>query len=148
MQDALQKDGADDVKFVPRFDIKAIKEIAKASGSPTLPQETGYLERAKFYAGRKFRCEMYGDICFYAGTIGKKHFRLIEIAVRQEEQGKGYGRRMMKRLIFMCRKNGIEKITLRANRSESAVDFYKRFGGRITGIKGDDYEMEIPLCFT
>lgn len=148
MQNALQEDRANDVKFVARFDIKTIKEIAKASGSPTLARETGYLERAKFYAGRKFRCEIGGDICFFAGTIGKKHFRLIEIAVRKEEHGKGYGRRMMWRIISICRKNGLRKITLRTNRNENSINFYKKFGGKIIGIEGNDYEIEVPLCFT
>lgn len=145
MQDRLQEHRKDDVKFRRAYDLPVFKAIAKESGSAILEKETGYLDRAKFFGGKQFVSEMLGDFAFYAGTIGKKHFRLIEIAVKQSEQGKGYGRLMMFRIIALCRKRGLNKITLRTNRTENAVNFYKRFGGEITGIKGEDYEMEILI---
>lgn len=148
LQDPLQKDGKSDVKFTQHYDLKVLTAIAKASGSTALIQESRYLRRAKFYAKGKFWCEILGDIAFYAGTIGKSHFRLIEIAVRKEYQGRGYGRRMMWRIFGLCRKRGLSKITLRTSREESAVDFYKKFGGIIVGQKDGDYEMEIKVCFT
>lgn len=148
MQDTLQENRADDVRFRKVYDLKAFNSIASDCGSEILAKETGYLDRARFFAKDKFVSEMLGDFAFYAGTIGKNHFRLIEIAVRGGVQGKGYGRLMMNRIIQICRKHGLQKITLRTNRHEKAVNFYKRYGGRITGIKGDDYEMEIQVCFT
>ena len=148
MQDAIQENRPDDVKFSRIYDLDLFKSIARDCGSPALAKETGYLDRARFFAKDKFIAEAISDFAFYAGTIGKKHFRLIEIVVRKDQQHKGYGTLMMKRIIRLCRKRKLEKITLRTSRNETAVDFYRRFGGEITGINGDDYEMEIRVCFT
>ena len=149
MQDAVQKDRKNNVTFERVYDLKLFMEIAAESGNKTLADETDYLRTAKFYGKKKFVSEIInGGAGFYAGVIAKKHFRLIEIAVRESEQGKGYGKEMMWRIIRQCRKRGIEKITLRINRVESAAGFYKRFGGVITGNNGEDYEMEIRICFT
>ena len=148
MQDALQKNRTDDVKLRPGYDAKIFREIARHCGTPSLLKETEYIRTAKFYAPKKFVSEMIGDYAFFAGTIGKNHFRLIEIAVRKEKQGQGLGKLMMRRIITICRKNHLEKITLRTNRNEHAVDFYRKYGGTITAINGNDYEMEIRVCFT
>lgn len=58
MQDALQKNGPHDVKFEMRYDLKELKEIASASGSPALKKETGYLDRARFHGKENFICKV------------------------------------------------------------------------------------------
>lgn len=75
----------------------------------------------------------------------RKHFRLYELAVKEEHQKEGYGVAMITRIKQLCRKHGTEKITLRTSKTESAIDFYKRIGGTIVGEKGDDYEVEIEV---
>lgn len=95
--------------------------------------------------GEGFWCEIVDDAAFYAGTFGKKHFRLYEMAVSKEAQGKGYGTICLERLKMLCQQRGISKITLRTSRNETAIDFWRKHGGVIVGINGEDWEVEIPL---
>lgn len=149
MQDAIQKNRENHVTISNDFDPEIVNEILKQCGVKSLYKQRSYLGVAKYRAkpGR-FVCIMRGTDGFAAGTIGKHHFRLIDIAVRQEHQGKGYGTELMVAVVQMCKKKQLAKITFRTNRHETAPDFYKKFGGKIIGTKGEDYEMEIPLCFT
>ena len=135
VQDIIQANGNNDVKL-------AIS-ITRRSGAPS--KDSAYLPRAKWQAGKNFCMEIFGDYAFYAGVFAKKHFRLVEIAVDAEMQGKGIGRMMMRRLIQKCKARGLEKITLRTARADTAYKFYQKFGGKIVGVNGDDYEMEIHL---
>ncbi len=148
MQDPLQTDRKNDVKFTRGYKPKEVRDIIRASGSPSLLAEEPYLRRAKFYGKDKFICEMIENKAFYAGTVAKTHFRLVGIAVSKEAQGRGYGTVMMKRIIAICRKRGLKTITLRTNRNETAANFYKKFGGKVVGVKENDYEMEVRVCFT
>lgn len=148
MQDAIQENRTNDVRLRPFYDEELFKAISRNSGSESASRDAAYIRTARHWGGNKFISEAIGDFAFFIGTAGKKHFRLIEIAVRKDQQHKGYGTLMMKRIIRLCRKRKLEKITLRTSRNETAVDFYRRFGGEITGINGDDYEMEIRVCFT
>ena len=148
MQNALQENGTDDVNVRPNYDEKLFKEIAQQSGAPSLVKDAVYIRTERFYYKSGFVSFAIGDQAFFAGVVGKEYFRLFIIAVRKQSQGKGYGKAMMHRIIQLCKKRGLHKITLRTNRNENAVSFYKRYGGRIIGIKGDDYEMEIQVCFT
>ena len=150
VQDTLPENRKDNVTFKRDYDAKLFRQIAKESGSYAVLSEVEYIRTARWQAGeKKFVSELIGDgLGFYAGTIQKKHFRLVMIAIRESEQGKGYGAKAINRIMKQSRKLGLEKITLRTSRSEGAAAFYKRFGGKITGINGDDYEMEIPVCFT
>ncbi len=126
-----------------KTDIKKAEQIAKESGSEAVNNQ--YLRKAKFNGGKNFAIEFIGEVGFYAGIYGKNHFRLIEIAVKKSEQGKGYGKKLLQRIAYQCRKRGIHKITLRTRKNESAKDFYKKYGGKITGTIDDDYEMEIKI---
>lgn len=149
MQDPLQEDRNNNVIIDHVFDLRTIEHIIKQAGSPSLKKEAAYLRTAKFFGKGKFKCGIIsGGAGFYAGTLNKEHFRLVSIAVVEKEHGKGYGTAMMLEIIKQCRRRKIKKITLRTNRQEQAVNFYKKFGGKIVGINGEDYEMEIPICFT
>ena len=136
VQNAVQTDRASDVK-------KA-RSIAKDSGSDEL-KHSEYLRAAAWRAGDKMLMEVFDDVAYYAGIFQKEHFRLIEIAVKTEMQGKGYGRMMMRRIIQKCRAKGIHRITLRTSAEETAHEFYKKFGAVVTGLHDGDYEMEIRI---
>lgn len=131
------------MKIVSGFDEKIVGEIARGCGAKSVKSSISYIG-APFISGNKgFVCEVFDGVGFFAGTMCKKHFRLYELAVKEEEHGKGYGRAMIMRIKQLCRKHGAEKITLRTSKSETAIDFYKKIGGTIVGEKGDDYEVEI-----
>lgn len=52
---------------------------------------------------------------------------------------------MIIRIKKICQNRGLEKITLRTSKNETAVYFFKKCGGIITGQKGTDWKMEIKV---
>lgn len=49
------------------------------------------------------------------------------------------------RIKGICRENGLEKITFRTSKEESAINFYRKMGGVVVGEKGNDWEVEIKV---
>lgn len=127
------------------FNEQKFVEICKASGSKSVRESSAYLRRAYHDNPDKMYCEIHDGVACFAGTICKKHFRLLEIAVREEEQGNGYGTLMLNRIKRLCIREGLTKITFRANANEPAVDWYLKHGGIVIGKKQDDYCMEIMV---
>ena len=125
------------------FDEKTVEQIARASGSKAVRGSIAYLRRAHYNNPQTFVCEVFDGQAFYAGSMARKHFRLYEMAVVEGAQGSGYGKLMVARMRALCQKYGAEKITLRTSREEDAINFYHKMGGVVTGIKDNDYEVEI-----
>ena len=132
------------MKIARGFNAKVIDDIAKNCGADSVKNTISYL-RVPFIGGAGFVCEIFDDVAFFAGTMCKKHFRLYEMAVREDYQRKGYGRAMILRMRQLCQKAGVEKITLRTSKNETAIQFYKKLGGRIVGEKDNDYEVEFTV---
>ena len=133
------------MKITRKYDKELIKQIAKNCGSKNVRNTYSYLDVVNYHSKDKFKCEIIDDCAFFAGTMAKDHFRLIETAVKKECQRKGYGTAIMIRMRKLCEENNLTKITLRTSKEETAVNFFKKQGGTITGEKGNDYEMEIKL---
>lgn len=125
------------------FNEKTVENIARDSGSKAAKQSVAWLRKACYNNPNRFICEILDETAFWAGTVAKSHLRLYEIAVRTQNQRKGYGRAMISRIKSLCRERGLSRITLRTSKQESAVDFYLKNGARIVGEKGSDWEMEI-----
>jgi ribosomal protein S18 acetylase RimI-like enzyme len=123
------------------FDKEKIEEIAKACGADSVKKSISYISAP--FLRSKLYCEVVDNVGFFAGSIGKKHFRLYELAVKKDFQHKGYGSILLGRIKKICREKNLEKITLRTSRDETAIKFYRRFGAKIVGIKDNDYEVEI-----
>ena len=133
------------MKIVIGFDEQKINDIARNCGSKSVKSSIAWLRRAHFNNPDKFVCEMADGVAFWAADICRTHLRLYEIAVREDCHGKGYGKVMMLRMLKYCKANNLERITFRTAKDEPAVEFYKKFGGTITGEKGNDWEMEIRV---
>lgn len=125
------------------YDKQKIKDIVKDCGSSNVKNTYSYLDVISFHSKEKFKCVIIDDNCFVAGTIGKNHFRIIEMAVRQTAQKGGYGSLLISYLKTFCKSKGLKKLTFRTSKNETAVNFFKKKGGIIVGEKGEDYEMEI-----
>lgn len=133
------------MKVIQKYDKEIIKDIAKNCGSKNVKSTYSYLDVANYHSKGKFRCEIIDECAFFAGLIGKQHFRLIETAVKQDCQGKGYGTAIIIRMKKLCKENNLNKITLRTSKDETALQFFKKQGGVIIGEKGNDFEMEIKV---
>ena len=133
------------MKIVQKYEKNIIKEIAKGCGSKNVKSTYSYLDVMNYHSNGKFKCEIIDDCAFFAGLVAKHHFRLIETAVKEEYQGKGYGSLIIMRMKRLCIKNNLSKITLRTSKEETAVNFFRKYGGVIVGEKKNDYEMEIKI---
>ena len=133
------------MKIRTEYDEKTVERIARNCDSKSVRDGVAFLRKSAFETPEKFYCEIIDEVCFFAGYVGKESFRLYEIAVENEYKGRGYGRIMMFRLRKLCSKKGISKITLRTSKDENAVSFYRKFGGKITGQKKNDWEMELKV---
>lgn len=127
------------------YDKKKVEYIAKNCGSESVKKSFSYLDKMQYYNPSKFVCVIVDDCAFFAGTICKKHFRLIELAVCEENHKKGYGRKLIGIMRQLCKQKGLEKITFRTSRKEDALYFYEKMGAKIVKMKEEDFEMEIIL---
>ena len=55
-------------------------------------------------------CAIVDETAYVAGTFGKKHFRLAEMAVKESQQRQGLGRFMIGLLKTACAEKGIAEI--------------------------------------
>ena len=121
-----------------------VKAIMRNCGSPNVKNSVAYLRVLRFQGGQ-ILAEVADDKAVCISRFGKKHCRLIELAVCEEAHGKGYGSALLSRLVARCRARGLERITFRCSISEGFFGFYVQHGALITGTKDGDYEMEIQV---
>ena len=134
---------------VTPYDDQAAKAICYDCGSPVAKQSYNYFRRIAFAAGNKVWSRVYSrdgfPVAFYYATPCRDHVRLIEIAVRSSEQGKGIGKMVLFELLSEMRDAGLYKLTFRTPIAESAQQFWLHIGARIVDVKGTDYEMELTI---
>ncbi len=133
------------MKFVRGFDKEVIDRIAKASEAESTKDAANWLTVPYISGAKGFICEVVDDVAFYAGVMGKKHFRLYEICVEKASQHKGYGSAMLNRIKALCITRGVNKITFRTSKQETAIDFYRKHNATIVGEKENDWEVEIKV---
>ena len=127
------------------YDQEIVKKVSKDCGSRTLKGASGYLSFLNYHSKDKFWGFTVDDVAFMYGTFAKKHFRLAEIAVHSNGQGKGYGTFMLSLLFQECIKRGIYRITFRTPKNEQSHKWYEKQGAVFVGEKGNDYEMRFDI---
>lgn len=133
------------MNFICKFDVPTIDRIAKASEAESTKEAARWLAVPYICGAKGFICEIADDVAFYAGVMGKKHFRLYEIAVEKTSQHKGYGTAMINRIKARCITKGVHKITFRTSKNETAIEFYRKHNAVIVGEKENDWEVEIKV---
>lgn len=134
---------------VTPYDDRMAHDICYDCGSPVSKKSYNYFRKILF-------CNRYNvwskiwkkdgtPVGFYFATRCRDHVRLIEIAVRTEYQGKGIGKMMLRDLLSTMKTFGLYKLTFRTPIDEPAADFWLHAGATITGLKDNDYEMQINI---
>lgn len=134
--------------WISEFNDAAVKDICYNCGSPMAKKSYNYFRRIHYVTKGKVWGKVWGEttpIGFYYATVSKSHVRLIEIAVRSEYQGNGYGRKLLCDLLRRMKENGLQKLTFRTPIDEQAPNFWLHLGATIKGIKGGDFEMELTI---
>ena len=134
---------------ITTYDDAAAKDICYNCNSPVSKQSYNYFRRIHYVTGGKVWSKVWSKdgtpVGFYYASRCRDHVRLFEIAVRTEYQGKGIGRMMLHDLLSTMKTHGLYKLTFRTPIDETAADFWLHVGGQITGLKGNDYEMQINI---
>lgn len=132
------------------YNDEAVKTICYDCGSPVAKQSYNYFRRLNFVTGGKVWCKVWckddgSPVAFYYANRCKDHIRLIEIAVRTENQGQGMGKKVLFSLLLRMKQCGLYKLTFRTPINEDAQGFWLRMGAKIVDVKADDYEMELNI---
>ena len=128
-----------------KFDNEAIKHICKNCGSKSVKQTYSYFRRMLYNSPATFWCEILDDCAFYVANKGKNHVRLVAIAVREDMQGIGVGKKVVFRLLERLSGAGLSTLTFRTSIDEDAQYFWLKMGAKIMDVKGSDYEMQIKI---
>lgn len=122
-----------------------LKKICKKSGSKALNKTFEYL-RVLFYFNRdKVVSEFIPDVAYYVAQVGKDKIRLVDLGVSLEQQRKGIGSLLIKRVVDLAKSKGLKKITLRTSSEETAFMFYQKLGFKDVGLNKNDIEMELRI---
>lgn len=128
------------------YDKQTVHDVCYNCNSPISKKSYSYVDYMQHcLPADKVLCECWDDKAFYFATIAKKHARLIEIAVRNEYKGQKIGEKVLFRLLSRMKAIGLHKLTFRTPINERAADFWLHMGATITGLKDEDYEMEINI---
>ena len=119
------------------------REIAIASENKQTVEDVSYERFIQVHSPAKIYAERIDSDAFLIGYRKRDGFRIVGMATRKEAQGRGYGTKLLKRLIRFCLKEGITKIE---TRTKSGRTFYReKAGAVVVGMKDGDYLMEIKL---
>lgn len=129
-----------------------VKEVCYNCGSATAKRSYNYFRRVVYLSNMQ-KGNVWSEVwskdgrpvAFYFAIRSKDHVRLIEIAVREEFQRRGIARMVLVSLLKRMKAASLYKLTFRTPIEEAAPDFWLHVGANITGLKGDDYEMEITI---
>lgn len=127
------------------YNDAVVKDICYNCGSQISRRTYAYFRTMLHRSPGTFWSEVYDGRAFYVANRCKNHVRLVEIAVRNDSKGQGIGKKVLFRLLSQMKRAGLYKLTFRTPIAEEAQDFWLHVGATITGLKDDDYEMEITI---
>lgn len=117
----------------PRAPLRHLFELADDSSA----QIDSYIDLGRVLVARNTRGEILGHLQLiptaFADTV-----ELKSIAVREDHQHRGIGRRLLGRALAICREEGLETVTVTTAIADlDNVRFYQRCGFRATTIERD-----------
>lgn len=135
-----------DFEYSKDRNLTALKQICVRTDSIALKKTFEYL-RILFYFTKpeKIIAKYIPELAYVVATISKKHIRIVDIGVVKESQHKGIRKMLVEHIISQANHLKIDKITLRTSSEETAFMFYEKLGFNVTGMTGNDLEMELKL---
>jgi N-acetylglutamate synthase-like GNAT family acetyltransferase len=117
----------------PRAPLRHLFELADDSST----QIDSYIDLGRILVARNARGEILGHLQLIP-TASADTIELKSIAVREDHQRTGVGRRLVNRALAICREEGVQTVTVTTATADlDNVRFYQRCGFRATTIEQD-----------
>ena len=117
----------------PRTPLRHLFELADDSST----QIDSYIDLGRVLVARNARGEILGHIQLIP-TASADTVELNSIAVREDHQRTGIGRRLVDRALAICREESVQTVTVTTATADlDNVRFYQRCGFRATTIERD-----------
>ena len=117
----------------PRTPLRHLFELADDSST----QIDSYIDLGRVLVARNARGEILGHIQLIP-TASADTVELKSIAVREDHQRTGIGRRLVNRALSICREEGVQTVTVTTATADlDNLRFYQRCGFRATKIARD-----------
>lgn len=69
----------------------------------------------------------------------------LAISLHQEYRGRGIGTAMMRSMLELLKENGYKQVSLSVQKSNYAVELYRKLGFKVIGENEEEYVMVNPL---
>ncbi len=119
-------------------DVSSILRLAKEA----LP---GRMDRGDLSVDASMQCLVaeQDDILvgFIVYTISRPQAEILHIAVEKTMRKKGYGKALMEHVLWQCRRQGLEMVTLETKKDDRYLaEFYERFGFAAVATRKNYYQ--------
>ncbi|TGL64218.1 GNAT family N-acetyltransferase [Leptospira sarikeiensis] len=102
-----------------------------------------YWDRAECYILESEKSEVLGVYVLLKTRPGT--YEIINVAVKETEQGKGFGKKLVLHAISQAKENGIHSLEIgTGNAGIGQLSLYQKCGFRITGIDFDFFTKNYP----
>jgi N-acetylglutamate synthase-like GNAT family acetyltransferase len=119
----------------PRAPLRHLFDLADDSST----QIDSYIDLGRVLVARSARGEILGYLQLIP-TASADTVELRSIAVREDHQRTGIGRRLVNRALAICREEGVQTVTVTTATADfDNVRFYQRCGFRATTIERDAF---------
>lgn len=110
-------------------DVEKVLQIER-SVFPNPWPALAFLSELRVPVSRSFVLEKSGELIGYIiYRVVKEEMHVLNIAIRPDWQGKGYGKRLMKWAMERERKEGVKYVTLEVRKSNiKAIRLYEKLG--------------------
>jgi ribosomal protein S18 acetylase RimI-like enzyme len=140
----LKKEGFDvELEIKPLRDGEHFPMELLLLADPSREMVESYVHRGRCFVGRTGDGRTVG--VYVLIETRPRTAELVNIAVAEEDQGKGIGTRLVAHAIESARSSGYRTLEVgTGNSSTSQLAFYQKCGFRITGIDTDFFVLHYP----
>jgi ribosomal-protein-alanine N-acetyltransferase len=117
------------IRRMEEEDVEKVLQIER-SVFPNPWPALAFLSELRVPVSRSFVLEKSGELIGYIiYRVVKEEMHVLNIAIRPDWQGKGYGKRLMKWAMERERKEGVKYVTLEVRKSNiKAIRLYEKLG--------------------
>ena len=121
-----------------------IHDILFGCGDKSM-RDLGCIQFMHHCAKENFFSDIFDEVAIVAAVKTNHHVRLITVAVLEEHQRKGYGRKILFYEMRKAIRLGLREITFQTGIDSEAEKFWRKMGAIVTGRKNSEWEMKLQF---